>query len=85
MSMKIPSTPRADTAAETAGNIVYVRRLAQDEIDRLVSDEAREAIGSDADLFAILNAEGQPLAVVEAREAAFNLARANALEPVSVH
>lgn len=65
--------------------IVYVRRLDADEIEALVAPEARDMLASTDDLFAVWSDEGQPLAILEGREAAFAAARANSLTPMSVH
>ena len=66
-------------------NLVYVRRLDLEEARRIVPAEAFEAISEPEDLFSVHDADGQRLAIVEGREAAFATARAHDLRPRSVH
>ena len=66
-------------------DLVYVRRLDLEEARRIVPAEAFEAICEPDDLFSVHDANGQRLAVVEGREAAFATARAHDLKPRSVH
>lgn len=66
-------------------NLVYVRRLALEEAREIVPEEAFEAIGEPEDLFSVHDSNGQRLAIVEGREAAFATARAHDLKPRSVH
>ncbi len=67
------------------GKCVYVRRLIDQEVEELVNSEALDQLDSTDDLFAVLSDEGQPLAILKGREAAFALALANELNPMSVH
>lgn len=66
-------------------SLVYVRRLALEEARRIVPAEAFETISEPDDLFSVHDSNGQRLAVVEGREAAFATARAHDLRPRSVH
>ncbi|WP_300381639.1 DUF1150 family protein [Henriciella sp.] len=68
----------------SAKDLVYVRRIAEDEINEL-PEEALETVNDRASLFVLANGEGQQLAVVEGRDAAFAAARAHEMQPVSVH
>lgn len=61
--------------------LVYIRKLAFDE---LPADLQQDANVPDQ-MFAILSDTGEQIALLDAREAAFDLARANALVPLSVH
>ena len=67
------------------GKCVYVRRLIGEEVEELMDSEALDQLDSTDDLFAVLSDEGQPLAILKGRDAAFALARANELYPLSVH
>ena len=66
-------------------NLVYVRRLALDEAKDIVPAEIFADITEFDELFSVHDANGQRLAVVEGREAAFAAARAHDLRPRSVH
>ena len=66
-------------------NLVYVRRLALEEAQRIVPAEALKDILQPDDLFSVHASDGQRLAIVEGREAAFAAARAHDLRPRSVH
>ena len=74
------TTPRPE-----AEPIVYIRHLGADEVRDLVPANALEGIGHPEDLFMVSSAEGQQLAIVEGRDAAFAAARLHDLTPVSVH
>jgi len=76
-----------ESSASNAGNenLVYVRRLARDEARRIVPADKYESITEPDDLFSVHASDGQRLAVVEGREAAFAAARAHDLRPRSVH
>ena len=65
--------------------MVYVRRLSTGEAMELVPDEALVELGSIDELFSVHNTDGDRLAIVEGREAAFAAARAYDLKPRSVH
>lgn len=75
------------TSASTAGseNLVYVRRLASEEARRIVPADTFATIAEPDDLFSVHSSDGQRLAIVEGREAAFAAARAHDLRPRSVH
>ena len=66
-------------------NLVYVRRLELEEARQIVPAEAFDAISEPDDLFSVHDSNGQRLAVVEGRDAAFAAARAHDLRPRSVH
>ncbi|HIG23969.1 DUF1150 family protein [Henriciella sp.] len=68
----------------TAKDLVYVRQIADEELSGL-PDEALEAVNDRSRLFVVANGEGQQLAIVEGRDAAFAAARAYEMQPVSVH
>lgn len=74
------NTPRFD-----ADPIVYIRHLGEDEVQDLVPENALKGIGHSEDLFLVSSADGQQLAIVEGRDAAFAAARMHDLTPVSVH
>lgn len=60
---------------------VYVREVAVDELPKKLREQAEGA----KTLFAVHNADGEPLALVANRSLAFSLARDNDYSPVSVH
>ncbi|MEM9668312.1 MAG: DUF1150 family protein [Pseudomonadota bacterium] len=64
---------------------VYIRPLSEGEAVELVPGEALHELGSMEDLFSVHNADGDRLAIVEGRDAAFAAARAYDLRPRSVH
>ncbi len=68
-----------------SGNLVYVRRIAIEEARRVVPAEAFEHIQMPEDLFSVHTSDGQRLAIIEGRDAAFAAARAHDLRPRSVH
>ena len=65
------------------GEVAYIRQLDLDSAERLFPtlDDAPEGI----DLFAVLGADGTPLALTDSRNAAIANALENDLVPVSVH
>ncbi len=65
--------------------LVYIRRLALDEARSLVPEDALAELDSLDDLFSVHTADGQRVAIVEGRDAAFAAARAYDLKPRSVH
>ena len=67
--------------AARADRIVYVKQVAVADLPA----EVQEAAGDLSELFAVHNAEGEQLALVEDRKMAFVLARQNDMEPVTVH
>ncbi|MEM6411424.1 MAG: DUF1150 family protein [Pseudomonadota bacterium] len=65
--------------------MVYIRRLSAGEAGELMPDDALVELGSTEDLFSVHNSDGDRLAIVEGRDAAFAAARAYDLKPRSVH
>ena len=65
--------------------LVYVRPIGLDELQRILPPNALEQLDTTEDLFAVHNSEGERLAIVEGREAAFAAARAHQLTPASLH
>ncbi|MEL6662389.1 MAG: DUF1150 family protein [Pseudomonadota bacterium] len=65
--------------------LVYVRPISEDELHAILPANALEELGTTDDLFAVHNASGERLAIVEGREAAFAAARAHSLTPTSLH
>ena len=69
---------------QAAGDsLVYVRKVAIDDLPDAVQQEARE--GGLDELYALHRSDGEQVALVGDRHLAFNLARQNDLQPVSVH
>jgi hypothetical protein len=68
----------------SAKDLVYVRRIAETELDDLPA-EALDTVNDRDALFVLANGEGEQLAIVEGRDAAFAAARAHEMRPVSVH
>lgn len=75
MDTKYDFTEDADRA------IVYVRAIKVDDLPA----EMREQVGDLTTLYAVHTAEGERLALVRDRNLAFQLARQNNMEPVTVH
>ena len=65
------------------GSLVYVRKVALAELPRAAREEAEE--GGLAEVYAVHRHDGEQVALVGDRGLAFQLARQNDLEPVSVH
>ena len=65
------------------GEVAYIRQLDFDDAERLFPtlDDTPEGI----DLFAVLAADGTPIALADSRNAAIANAIANDLVPLSVH
>ena len=61
--------------------IVYVREVRAEDLP----EELRPQIGGLKRLYAVHNADGERLALVRERAAAFALARQNEMSPVPVH
>ena len=79
--MTEPSTPiGADTST-----LVYVRPISEAELEHILPANAIAELDAKEDLFAVHNADGQRLAIVEGRDAAFAAARAHKLVPTSLH
>jgi hypothetical protein len=66
-------------------SFVYIRHLEDSEARGLLPPDALADIGDLDDLFVVASADGQRLAIVEGREAAFAAALAHDLSPLSVH
>jgi len=66
-----------------APKMVYIREVTVGDIQDDV--EGIEDLNADDTLFAVHAADGTPMALVDEREAAFDAARENDYEPVSVH
>ncbi|MEM9055322.1 MAG: DUF1150 family protein [Pseudomonadota bacterium] len=64
--------------------IAYIRAIEVNELRNLPS-EALETISDPDALFVLTTGEGQKLAIVEGRDAAFKAAEMNSLTPLSVH
>lgn len=69
----------------TAQNLVYVRKLALEEARKIVPADTFEILAAPENLFSVHSSNGERLAIVEGREAAFAAARAYDLRPRSVH
>ena len=80
-----PRTPmtRSELAQLGDGEVAYIKRLDSDAAERLFPalSDAPKGI----DLFAVLGADGTPLALTDSRNAAIANAIENDLVPVSVH
>ena len=74
---------RSEVAQLGDGEVAYIKRLDSDAAERLFPalSEAPKGI----DLFAVLGADGTPLALTDSRHAAIANAIENDLVPVSVH
>ncbi|WP_084420992.1 DUF1150 family protein [Henriciella litoralis] len=68
----------------SAKDLVYIRRIAEQELAGL-PPEALDTVADRDALFVLANGEGEQLAIVEGRDAAFAAARAHEMRPVSVH
>ena len=68
----------------SAKDLVYIRRIAEKELNGL-PPEALDTVENREALFVLANGEGQQLAIIEGRDAAFAAARAYEMKPVSVH
>ena len=82
--MRTVITDRPNNHFET-GSLVYIRALCADELRDLLESEELDMIAHPENLFAVHNAKGDRLAIVEGRESAFEAARAYKLEPMSRH
>jgi hypothetical protein len=82
-----PTMTKEDFRGLGAPDLVYVREIrASDVIADVAVTEARGlSIDPEATLYAVHGADGERLAVMMDREAAFAAALAHELEPVSVH
>ncbi len=68
-----------------AQKLVYVRPISADEVQAILPANALEMIDAVDDLFAVHDARGNRLAIIEGRDAAFEAARSHALQPASLH
>lgn len=65
--------------------LVYIRPVGNTELTEILPANAIEKIAHPDDLFVVLTANGERLAIVEGRDQAFAAAVAHDLKPVSVH
>lgn len=68
-----------------ADNLVYVRRMATDELQAALPPNALADLDEMDDVFAVHSDDGTRVAIVEGRDAAFAAARMHELKPLSVH
>ena len=61
--------------------LVYVKPILATDLP----DDMRAKVGDLEELFSVHNADGEQLALVADRKLAFDLARENNMEPVTVH
>lgn len=73
------------TSPFESDSFVYIRHLDVGEVSGLLPPDALADIGDPDDLFVVSSADGQRLAIVEGRDAAFAACHANDLLPLSVH
>ncbi len=66
-------------------NMVYIRPLEEDEIETILPPNVLAELDATEPLFAVHNANGDRIAIVEGRDAAFAAARAHSLQPTSLH
>lgn len=65
--------------------LVYIRQMDVGEVSGLLPPDALADVDDPDDLFMVFSADGQRLAIVEGRDAAFAACHANDLHPLSVH
>lgn len=65
--------------------LVYIRQMDVGEVSGLLPPDALADVDDPDDLFMVFSADGQRLAIVEGRDAAFAACHANDLRPLSVH
>lgn len=70
---------------QAASPVVYIKKLDSVSAETMVGANALAQIADPDELFAVYGEDGQPLAVVEGREAAFEAARMHSFTPASVH
>lgn len=78
-----PQAPEQALAALGEGELAYVRAMSSDEVKRLFPQAP--ALQPGLELYALLSASGAPILLTASREAALANAKANDLDPVSVH
>lgn len=72
----------AKQTIETSGKpIVYIRAVKPADLP----EDVRAQVGDVTEVYAIMDADGGPVAIARDRAMAFSLARVNELAPVSVH
>jgi hypothetical protein len=78
-----PSMSTKELALLGDGEVAYIKQLDSDSAERLFPtfDDSPQGI----DLFAVLSADGTPLALTDSRNAAIANAIENDLVPLSVH
>ncbi len=76
---------REDFRGLGAPDLVYVREIRASDVMADVTEAGGMTIDPEATLYAVHGADGERLAVMMDREAAFAAAVAHELEPVSVH
>jgi hypothetical protein len=74
---------RSEFAQLGDGEVAYIKQLAPDAAERLFP--ALQTAPKGIDLFAVLGADGTPIALTDSRTAAIANAIENDLVPVSVH
>lgn len=80
------SLPTVDTGtSSSAQNLVYIRKMAIEEAREIVPADTFDILAAPENLFSVHSSNGERLAIVEGREAAFAAARAYDLRPRSVH
>lgn len=75
--------PEQALAALGEGELAYVRAMSSEEVKRLFPQAP--ALQPGLELYALLSASGAPILLTASREAALANAKANDLDPVSVH
>ncbi len=70
-----------DFGTDESRAIVYVRTVKVDDLP----EDMREQIGDATTIYAVHSVDGERLALVRDRKLAFQLARQNNMEPVTVH
>lgn len=66
-------------------SFVYIRHMDVGEVSGLLPPDALADIDDPEDLFIVSSADGERLAIVQGRDAAFAACHANDLRPLSVH
>ena len=66
-----------------AGQVAYVREMTSDDVKRIFPQA--EGVEPGLKLFALLSAEGAPIALADSRDTAVASAWENQLQTVSVH
>lgn len=74
-----------DTDPFDEDTFVYIRHMDADEISEVLPQNEIGELRHPDQLFAVLSSDGERLAVVEGRDAAYAAAVAHDLKPLSVH